>query len=96
MRVMMAASLAVIAMATAGCQVKVSDAANNTAAATPAAAAPASKGDWAKFRDGFIEGWFRLDPANAVYQGRHDFDGQLPDWSNAGLKRQAAFLHQAI
>ncbi|WP_447412890.1 hypothetical protein, partial [Clostridium perfringens] len=61
MRVMMAASLAVIAMATAGCQVKVSDAANNTAAATPAAAAPASKGDWAKFRDGFIEGWFRLD-----------------------------------
>lgn len=51
---------------------------------------------WAKFRDGFIEGQFRIDPANAVYQGRHDFDGQLPDWSEAGLKRQADFYRNAI
>jgi len=51
---------------------------------------------WAKFRDGFIEDWFKLDPANAVYQGRHDFDGGIADWSAAGLKRQSDFLHDAI
>ena len=39
-----------------------------------------------------MERGFQLDPANAVYQGRHDFDGQLPDWSEAGLKAQADFL----
>ena len=51
---------------------------------------------WKNFRDSFIEDWFKLDPANAVYQGRHDFDGQLPDWSAAGLKRQADFFNDAI
>ncbi len=52
--------------------------------------------DWPAFRDAFIEGWFKLDPANAVYQGRHDFDGGLGDWSEAGLKRQADFLRASI
>ncbi len=66
----------------------------------PKAEAPvkvgAAQGQWATFRDGYIEGLFRLDPAAAVYQGRHDFDGQLPDWSEAGLQRQADFLRTAI
>ena len=52
--------------------------------------------DWGAFRDAFVEGWFKLDPANAVYQGRHDFDGGLGDWSEAGLKRQADFLRASI
>ena len=52
--------------------------------------------DWPAFRNGFIEGWFKLDPANAVYQGRHDFDGGLGDWTEAGLKRQADFLRASI
>lgn len=51
---------------------------------------------WAKFRDAFIERGFQLDPANAVYQGRHDFDGGLPDWSEAGLKAQGNYYRQAI
>ena len=51
---------------------------------------------WAAFRDKFIASWFRLDPANAVYQGKHAFDGQLPDWSAAGLKAQSDFLRGAI
>mgnify|MGYP000008697477 CR=1 FL=1 len=76
----------------AGCSVKV--ASGNDQA--PPAATPTPQDGWAQFRDGFIEGWFRIDPANAVYQGRHDFDGQLPDWSAAGLKRQSEFLHQSI
>ncbi len=70
----------------------------------PAAKKPASEAaalvlpttSWPAFRDAFIEDWFKLDPANAVYQGRHDFDGGLGDWSAAGLKRQADFLHQAV
>ncbi len=52
--------------------------------------------DWAAFRDRFVENWFRIDPAYAVFQGRHDFDGGLSDWSATGLARQAAFLHAAI
>jgi hypothetical protein len=62
----------------------------------PAASTAAAKSDWAGFRDGFIDGWFKIDPANAVYQGKHDYDGGLGDWSAAGLKRQADFLHGAI
>ena len=51
---------------------------------------------WAQFRDRFVNDWFALDPANAVYQGKHEFDGKLPDWSDAGLKKQADFLRAAI
>ncbi len=62
----------------------------------PAIAAAPAANSWSAFRDGFIEGWFRIDPANAVYQGRHDFDGGLGDWSPAGLKAQGDFLRTAI
>ena len=64
---------------------------NATSTATAAAAMP-----WAQFRDAFIDGWFRLDPANAVYQGKHEFDGGIPDWSPAGLKAQGDFFRKAI
>ncbi|WP_375392406.1 DUF885 domain-containing protein [uncultured Sphingomonas sp.] len=64
--------------------------------AAPPPKAVAHAPGWAAFRDGYIEQWFRLDPSNAVYQGRHDFDGRLPDWSAAGLARQAAFLRESI
>lgn len=52
--------------------------------------------DWKSFRDTFIEDWFKVSPADAVYQGRHDFDGGLGDWTPGGLKRQGAFLREAI
>ena len=52
--------------------------------------------DWKSFRDTFIEDWFKVSPADAVYQGRHDYDGGLGDWSPAGLKRQGDFLRDAI
>jgi hypothetical protein len=64
---------------------------------TSAAPAPvATTGGWAAFRDGFIEGTFEVDPSFAVYEGRHDFDGRLPDWSEAGLGKAAAFYRGAI
>ena len=43
------------------------------------------------FVNDFINGWFKLDPSFAVYEGKHEFDGQLPDWSDAGLKRAGRF-----
>jgi len=49
--------------------------------------------DWDRFAAGFIETYFRADPLFAVYQGRHEYDGQFPDWSEAGLKSWGARLH---
>jgi uncharacterized protein (DUF885 family) len=51
---------------------------------------------WDGFSKDFIEGYFKHDPYFAVYQGRHDFDGRLPDWSEAGLKAQIDFLKGAL
>ena len=52
-------------------------------------ARPAS--EWQGFVSTTVEQYFELDPAFAVYQGRHDFDGRLPDWSEAGIKRVIDF-----
>ncbi|URW76834.1 DUF885 domain-containing protein [Sphingomonas donggukensis] len=52
--------------------------------------------DWPTFVKATIERNFQVDPSFAVYQGRHDFDGRLPDWSEAGLKAQADFYRGAI
>ena len=63
-------------------------------AAAPAAEAPASA--WKAFVQKTIDDWMIQDPAFAVYQGAHQFDGRLPDWSEAGLAKRAAFLHSVI
>lgn len=64
--------------------------------APASAAAPARDPAFDHFRDAFLERYFQLDPYFAVYQGRHEFDGQLPDWSEAGLKRTGDLLRQSI
>ena len=66
-----------------------------TAATTTAAAAAASE-PWAQFTQKTIDGWLAIDPAWAVYQGAHQFDGKLPDWSETGLKAKADFLQGVI
>lgn len=48
---------------------------------------------WDRFADDFVESYFKAHPTYAVDQGRHEFDGQLPDWSEAGLRREIARLH---
>jgi hypothetical protein len=58
-------------------------------AATPA-------GDWQGFTKTSIDKWMTLDPSFAVYQGAHQFDGKLPDWSAAGLKARGDFLRSVI
>lgn len=49
--------------------------------------------DWDAFRDRFMEAYFQDRPEFATYAGRHEFDGRLPDWSEAGLRSSIAQLH---
>lgn len=58
--------------------------------------APRAGGDWATFQNHFIDQYFELNPTFAAYQGRHEFDGRLPDWTEAGLTAQKDFLRTAI
>jgi hypothetical protein len=51
-------------------------------------------GDWNRFASGFIETYFEANPLFATYQGRHEYDGLFPDWSEAGLTRWMRRLHQ--
>ncbi len=50
-----------------------------------------SASEWQGFLGTSVEQYFQLDPSFAVYQGRHDFDGRLPDWSEAGIRRVIDF-----
>ncbi|HEY2736565.1 MAG TPA: DUF885 family protein, partial [Polyangiales bacterium] len=51
--------------------------------------------DWPSFVDRFIESYLIANPTFAVMQGRHEFDGRLPDWSAAGIQQQVAALEAA-
>jgi hypothetical protein len=51
-------------------------------------------GDWNRFVSGFLETYFEANPLFATYQGRHEYDGRFPDWSEAGLKGWMGRLHQ--
>ncbi|MBB4639899.1 DUF885 domain-containing protein [Rhizorhapis suberifaciens] len=85
------ASLALIAVLPS-CQNNASHE-NATANATHVDPAPMK---WPQFSASFLEGYFKLNPSFAIYQGRHEFDGQLPDWSHKGLEAQGDFLRTAI
>ena len=50
---------------------------------------------WDKFVTRHIEARVDAHPQWAVFQGRHEYDGQLPDWSRDGIEREIARLHQA-
>jgi hypothetical protein len=49
--------------------------------------------EWDRFVSGFIESYFQANPLFAVYQGRHEFDGRFPDWSDTGLQKWTRRLH---
>jgi hypothetical protein len=51
---------------------------------------------WPAFSRSFIDGYFRISPSFAVNQGKHEFDGRLPDWSETGLANSAEFLRSSI
>ncbi len=62
--------------------------------AAPAATVPvvAVEPDWNGYVDRYIESHLAAHPAQAVTQGRHEFDGVLPDWSRAGIVKEVARL----
>jgi len=68
----------------------------STPAAKPVAQAtlpPAAPDRWPEFAARFIESYFRANPFFAVQAGRHEFDGQMSDWSAAGIAAEVARLH---
>jgi uncharacterized protein (DUF885 family) len=60
------------------------------------ATASTANADWDKFVAGYLDGYFKLNPGFAIYQGKHEFDGQIADYSAAGLKAGADYLKKAI
>ena len=50
---------------------------------------------WASTREALIEEYLKAQPTFAIYQGRHEFDGQLPDWSADGIAAEVKRLNAA-
>jgi uncharacterized protein (DUF885 family) len=63
----------------------------------PAAGAPKGPSlasqQWDKLTAGFIQSYLDAQPFFAAQSGRHEYDGQLPDLSNHGIRREIARLH---
>lgn len=49
--------------------------------------------DWDKYVTHYLDAYFASHPDVAIYMGRHEFDGKLPDFSRQGLDREIARLH---
>lgn len=68
-------------------------------APTPAQPAPdphaAIQAAWSGYTGRFIEDYFKLDPFFAVQNGRHEFDGQMTDFSAAALAKKIDWLKMA-
>ena len=66
----------------------------------PAATVPApsatpqdqAQAAWTKFAAQLIEDTFKAQPFFAAQAGRHEFDGQMPDWSAAGIAKEVERL----
>jgi hypothetical protein len=63
-------------------------------APAPPAAAAAKPDPWPEFAARFLEDYFRANPFFAVQAGRHEFDGQMPDLSAAGIAREVARMRK--
>ena len=85
-------ALLAVALIVSACGRSTTESAARATAATPAAAPAPS---WQAFRDQFLEAHFKAHPAFAVSAGRHEYDGQLPDWSAAGIAGEVKRLHTA-
>jgi uncharacterized protein (DUF885 family) len=80
-----AALSAVLLLGLAGCN-------QSPQAVAPKGPSLASQ-NWDKLTAGFIESYLTAQPSFAAQSGRHEFDGQLPDVSAHGIKREIARLH---
>ena len=50
--------------------------------------------DWEAYVSAFVEWTFDSSPDVAVWAGRHEYDGRLPDWSEIGLHKTIERLHR--
>ncbi len=50
---------------------------------------------WDMYVNHFVEAYFAAHPSFAVYAGRHEFDGQLPDWSPTALNKESGSARSA-
>ncbi|MGH8259662.1 MAG: DUF885 domain-containing protein [Steroidobacteraceae bacterium] len=89
-------SLLALAMLLASCGRQSAPAAAPAPSGSPATAsrrsAAAQQSDWDDYANRFIADYFRARPIFAVEAGRHEFDGQMPDLSAAGLRKEIARL----
>jgi len=65
-------------------------------AAPVTAPAKAEDAGWSAFAADFIESRMKADPYFAVGSGRHEFDGQMPDWSRAAFEADATQLRASL
>jgi uncharacterized protein (DUF885 family) len=80
-------SWVLIAAALAGCN-------QSPQSKTPAKRPPSQASlQWQQTADGFVQSYFAAQPFFAAQAGKHEYDGQLPDVSAHGLKREIARLH---
>ena len=54
---------------------------------------PARSAEWDKYVNNYLDGYFAAHPDIAVVNGRHEFDGKLPDFSKAATDQEIARLH---
>jgi uncharacterized protein (DUF885 family) len=80
-------SLALLAAAICGCN-------QSPQSKTPATRPPSQASlQWQQIAEGFVQSYFAAQPFFAAQSGKHEYDGQLPDVSAHGLKREIARLH---
>jgi hypothetical protein len=94
-RTMLMASVATALSLLTACVDDLEQGAPQAGASQPAVSAPA-EGSWDAFEQDYIEGIFRLNPALAASQGRHEYDGKLPDWSEQGLRRLIGYYRTTL
>ena len=61
----------------------------------PAGAPSSTVESWSSVRDALVEDYLKAHPVFAVVAGRHEYDGQLPGWSAAGIAAEIGRLHAA-
>ncbi len=66
------------------------------ACSKPPPPAPQSRdGEWSAYEKQLIEDYFKAQPFFAVQQGRHEFDGMMPDLSAQGIANEITRLKAA-
>jgi uncharacterized protein (DUF885 family) len=79
--------LTALAAFLAACQQQQPPAAN-----TNTNTASTGKADWDGYVAKFLDNYFAANPPFAVIQGKHEYDGKFPDWSDDGIKKEIARL----